>query len=234
MRALRVILYGFPSGSQLPAGSSGSGRNRIFSSHTERGPSSQLLRIWAFDWLDGFHFLKENFRTYYGKSRKFPYFCQNSNSARPPVFSELQHGIPHAALIVLACTIGDNVEIPVNSFRRKQARRKSAGVPHPRGCTLKRKRTEVLGEELIQRSLLEWSPRADIPRVPIGQNWCTFLFLESLKRVRCQYSVHFSRRQPNSGGEPIPPPMRLSMTLRYVGGGHWNMTLVDLGKILFI
>ena len=61
---VRAILYGFPSSSQLPAGSSGSGRNGIFSFHTERGPSSCLPRIWAFDWLEGFHFSKENFRNF--------------------------------------------------------------------------------------------------------------------------------------------------------------------------
>ena len=54
-----------------------------------------------------------------------------------------------AALILLACTIGGDVEMPINTFGRKHARWKSAGVPHPRGCTLKRnKRTRELGEEL--------------------------------------------------------------------------------------
>jgi hypothetical protein len=120
-----------------------------------------------------------------------------------------------AALILLACTIGGDVEMPINTFGRKHARWKSAGVPHPRGCTLKRKRTGELGEELGYDRY--WNGLYRIPRD---------CFEDLLNTIGDDLHKDF-KKAANSGGDPIPPRMRLSMTLCYLGGGRvWDIAIM--------
>eukprot|EP00959_Pyramimonas_sp_CCMP1952_P457574 9475167-Pyramimonas_sp.AAC.2 len=110
-----------------------------------------------------------------------------------------------AAIIVFALSL----EATVNEFQRKFAYWFSIGVPHPRCATLKRKRADDLGEELLAYNRY-WNGLYRLSR---------HSFDDLLTRIGPCLKKQF-QKQVNASGAAVPPKMMLSMTLCYLGGGR--------------